>query len=217
MVIDVAATPWQRLLDGVQAKTLWVDEATNRRALIVQFSPGAALARHVHDGDEVLFVLDGAVSDDHGTVEAGNAGYRPPGCTHTVRSAAGGTSLALISGGINPVQDEVTGGPPSQVIAVADRAEVEVRPGIFQRLLWEDRASNRQAMLVRYGPGATIPRHRHDGDELIYVLEGTVDDDHGSVTAGNVGFRPDGCVHQVSAPGGARVFALVRGGIDPVA
>lgn len=215
MVIDVGAAPWQSLLAGVDAKTVWVDDASHRRALVVRFGPGAALPRHVHDGDEVLYVLEGAVSDDHGTVEAGNVGYRPPGCTHTVRSEGGALSLAVISGGIDPVADGTTGGPPSQVVLVAEQPEVEVRPGVFQRALWADEASGRRAVLARIEPGAQIPRHRHDGDELIYVLDGTVSDETGSVTAGNAGFRPDGCVHTVTSPGGATVFAVLRGGTEP--
>ena len=45
---------------------------------------------------------------------------------------------------------------------------------------------------MRYEPGATIPRHRHVGDEQIYVLEGSVADDAGVCTAGNYARRPPG-------------------------
>jgi anti-sigma factor ChrR (cupin superfamily) len=215
-VIDLPSLSRGQMLPGVEAKTVWVDEASNRRALIVRFAAGAALTRHVHTGDEVLFVLEGSVSDEHGTVQAGNLGYRPPGCTHTVRSETGATSLAIVSGGVKPVEDGATGGPPSQVVVVADQPEVEGLPGVFQRTLWVDEESGRRAMLSRFAPGAQIPRHRHDGDELIYVVDGTLEDESGPVTAGNAGFRPDGCTHTVTSPSGATVFALVRGGIAPI-
>ena len=52
---------------------------------------------------------------------------------------------------------------------------VERRPGVFWKTLWED--GPHKAILMRYEPGATIPRHRHLGDEQIYVLEGSVADE----------------------------------------
>jgi anti-sigma factor ChrR (cupin superfamily) len=216
IVIDLPSLQWGQMVPGVEAKTLWVDEASNRRAMLVRFAAGAALARHVHTGDEVQFVLEGSVGDDYGTVTAGNLGYRPPGCTHTVRTETGGTALAIVSGGVKPVQDGTEGGPPSLVVVAADQPEVEGIPGVMQRTLWADEASGRRAVLSRFSPGAQIPRHRHDGDELIYVVDGALEDESGPVTAGNAGFRPDGCTHTVTSPSGATVFALVRGGIAPL-
>ena len=71
-------------------------------------------------------------------------------------------------------------------------------------------------MLARYEPGAQIPLHRHVGDELIFVIEGAVSDEAGTVTAGNVGYRPDGCVHTVTTKNGATLLAVVWGRTEPV-
>ena len=71
-------------------------------------------------------------------------------------------------------------------------------------------------MLVRYAPGAVIPRHRHLADEQIFVLEGSVSDDTGTCTAGNFARRPPGCVHTVHSPGGALVLAVIGGPTEPV-
>lgn len=213
-VIDLINPAWSQMLPGVQVKPVWTDEATDRRALLIRFEAGAALTRHVHNGDEVLYVIEGAVGDDHGTVTAGNVGYRPPGCTHTVRSPGGAKVFAVVSGGVAPAGEDDHSGPPSQVFNAAEVTEIEARPGVFQRPMWADAAGERRAFLGRYAPGSGIARHRHNGDELIYVLEGTVDDEYGSVTAGNAGFRADGCVHTVSSPGGALVFAVLRGGVE---
>lgn len=216
VIFDLDAAAWAPMLPGVQAKTVWVDEPSNRRALLIRFEPGAALTRHVHDGDEVLYVLEGSVADDHGTVTAGNVGYRPPGCTHTVRSESGALSFAVISGGVAPVADGVSGGPPSQVHTVAEVAEVEALPGVFLRTVWADEPTERKAIVVRFTPGSALQPHRHVGDELIYVLEGAVADEAGTVTAGNAAFRPDGCEHLVRSETGATVFAVVRGGVAPL-
>ena len=104
--------------------------------------------------------------------------------------------------------------PGSLYVDVAGRPWVERRPGIAWKLLWEEQ--DRRAVLVRYAPGAVIPRHRHLGDEQIFVLEGSVSDDTGTCTAGNFARRPPGCVHTVHSPGGALVLAVIGGPTEPV-
>jgi len=104
--------------------------------------------------------------------------------------------------------------PPVSLFVNADQVPwVERRPGVSWKLLWED--GDRKALLVRYAPGATIPRHRHVGDEQIFVLEGSVADDTGVCTAGNYARRPPGCVHSVVSPTGALVFAVLSGPTEP--
>ena len=93
---------------------------------------------------------------------------------------------------------------------------VERRPGVFWKTLWEDADGRHKAILMRYEPGAVIPRHRHVGDEQIYVLEGTVADETGVCTAGNYARRPPGCVHTVTSPAGALVIAITSGPTEPV-
>jgi len=104
--------------------------------------------------------------------------------------------------------------PASLYVDTAARPWVERRPGIYWKILWED--ADRKAILMRYTPGAAIPRHRHLGDEQIWVLEGSVTDDTGTCAAGNYARRPPGCVHSVQSPGGALVLAIVSGATEPV-
>ncbi len=93
---------------------------------------------------------------------------------------------------------------------------VERRPGVFWKTLWEDTDGRHKAVLIRYTPGSVIARHRHIGDEQIWVLEGEVADDTGVCTAGNYARRPPGCVHTVTSPEGALVFAVISGPTEPV-
>ena len=106
--------------------------------------------------------------------------------------------------------------PASLIVATADVPWVERRPGVFWKTVWEDPDGRRKAILMRYAPGATIPRHRHLGDEQIYVLEGSVADDTGVCTAGNYARRPPGCVHSVRSETGALVFAVTSGPTEAV-
>lgn len=101
----------------------------------------------------------------------------------------------------------------SQYVTAADRPWQERRPGVAWRILWEE--GDRRAVLVRYAAGAAIPRHRHLGEEQIYVLEGSVSDDTGTCTAGNYARRPPGCVHAVTSREGALVLAIMSGTTEP--
>jgi anti-sigma factor ChrR (cupin superfamily) len=106
----------------------------------------------------------------------------------------------------------VSGAPPSLYVDPAGRAWEERRPGVFWKILWEE--GDRRAVLVRYAPGATIPRHRHLGEEQIFVLEGSVSDDTGTCGEGGYARRPPGCTHTVTSPGGALLLAIMAGGTE---
>jgi anti-sigma factor ChrR (cupin superfamily) len=102
----------------------------------------------------------------------------------------------------------------SLYVDAAGRPWTERRPGVFWKVLWEE--GDHKALLVRYAPGAAIPRHRHVGDEQVFVLEGSVSDETGTCTAGNYVRRPPGCVHSVRSDGGALVLAILSGGTQPL-
>ncbi len=215
-LIDIGAMGWADLLPGVQAKRVWADSDTNRVAMFIRFAPDTSLPRHVHDGDELVYVLEGVLADDHGAITAGNVGYRPNGCLHTVRSPTGATVFAVISGSINPKGADDGGGPPSQVFDLATMPWADTRPGLKQKAFWRDEAAGRSVSFTRFDPGAELPAHRHVGDELVFVIEGTVEDEAGALRPGVVGYRPDGCQHTVRTPNGATVLGFLWGGVTPL-
>lgn len=58
------------------------------------------------------------------------------------------------------------------------------------------------AALLRYAPGASVPRHLHTGLETILVLEGEQSDERGNYPVGSLVLNPEGSVHSVwSTPG----------------
>ena len=104
----------------------------------------------------------------------------------------------------------------SLYVDVDDRPWTQPRPGVHWKLLLED--GDRRTLLVRYDAGAVIPRHRHLGDEQIFVIEGSVSDDSGTCSAGNYARRPPGCVHTVTSERGALLLAVISGGgTEPLA
>jgi anti-sigma factor ChrR (cupin superfamily) len=214
-IIAVTDLEWKRheTLPGLRQKALWADPATQRRAVLSRFEPGATLPMHRHAGDEILYVIEGAIADESGTVSAGNMSYRPDGCVHNVHSKNGATVLAVVTGGIEPAK-ELGAAPRSRTFALSEVPWRDTLPGIRQKLIWEDKATNRRAVLVLFEPGAALPRHRHTGEELLYIVEGSHADESGEVATGNMSLRPNGCAHSVNSRNGGISLAFLWGGIE---
>jgi len=79
------------------------------------------------------------------------------------------------------------------------------RDGVEIHRLWGDR-DGASAALLRYAPGAAVPRHVHEGVENVYVLEGAQRDDHGLHVAGSHFVSATGSIHAVDSPGGCVVL-----------
>jgi anti-sigma factor ChrR (cupin superfamily) len=214
-IIAVNDFAWQEFQPGISFKVVWQDPPTKRRAQMTRFAPGAQLPLHRHVGDELIFVIEGAVSDESGTVASGNVGYRPNGCVHTVTSTNGATVLAVLTGDIEPVAARERA-PASEIVTLSDLPWIDARPGVRQKRVWEDKTTERRALLARFEPGAQLPLHRHVGDELIFLVEGANADESGIVATGNMNYRPNGCVHTVTTQHGATVLAVVWGRTEPV-
>jgi anti-sigma factor ChrR (cupin superfamily) len=214
-IISLSDLAWQDRQPGVRMKAIWEDPDTKRRAVMTRLEPGAPLPLHRHVGDELVFVIEGAIADDFGTLTAGNVGYRPDGCVHAVSSKNGATVLAIITGSVEPASER-GGAPPSRIFTLSDLPWVDTRPGVRQKRIWEDTTGERRALLARFQPGATLPPHRHVGDELIFLVEGANADESGVVATGNMNYRPNGCVHTVTTQHGATVLAVVWGRTEPV-
>jgi anti-sigma factor ChrR (cupin superfamily) len=212
-IITVSDLPWETRQPGVAQKALWSDAATKRRAVLSRVDPSARPPRHRHAGDELVFVIEGALSDDFATLTPGNVGYRPDGCVHTISTKHGATVLAILTGGVEPITSP-DHGPASRVITVSDLPWFDALPGVRQKKIWEDALGGRRLLLSRFEPGAALPLHRHAGDEVIFVVEGAIADESGEVATGNANYRPNGCVHRVTTKHGATVLAMVWGGIE---
>jgi anti-sigma factor ChrR (cupin superfamily) len=214
-IIAVTDLEWRphATLKGIRQKPLWSDPETKRHAFLSRFEPGAALPTHRHVGDEILYVVEGAIADEAGTITAGNMSYRPNGCVHNVSSKNGATVLALVTGGIEPAGD-VGNAPRSRSFALSEIPWRDALPGVRQKVIWEDKETNRRAVLALFEPGAALPRHRHTGEELLYIIEGSHADESGEVATGNMSIRPNGCTHSVRSRNGALSLAFLWGGVE---
>jgi len=77
------------------------------------------------------------------------------------------------------------------------------RDGVDIYYLWQ---GGPDVALLRYAPGASVPRHRHTGLETILVLSGIQCDETGCFPAGSVVFNPAGTDHSVWSDEGCTVL-----------
>lgn len=80
--------------------------------------------------------------------------------------------------------------------------------GIEMKILVEDTATGLLTALFRWQPGAELTLHEHVELEQTFVLEGSLVDEEGEVTAGNYVWRPKGNRHLARSPNGALVLSM---------
>ena len=80
--------------------------------------------------------------------------------------------------------------------------------GIDMKILLEDKETGLLTALFRWQPGAELTLHEHVEVEQTFVLEGSLEDDEGEVTAGNYVWRPKGNRHIAKSPNGALVLSV---------
>jgi quercetin dioxygenase-like cupin family protein len=80
--------------------------------------------------------------------------------------------------------------------------------GIEMKVLVEDPTTGLLTALFRWQPGAELTLHEHVEIEQTFVLEGSLADEEGEVTAGNYVWRPKGNRHSARSPNGALVLSM---------
>ncbi len=93
--------------------------------------------------------------------------------------------------------------------------EVETLPwkptpcaGIDMKILMEEPETGLLTALFRWQPGAELSLHEHVEIEQTFVLQGSLVDEEGEVTAGNYVWRPKGNRHTARSPQGALVLSV---------
>lgn len=81
-------------------------------------------------------------------------------------------------------------------------------PGIDMKVLLEDKDTGLLTALFRWQPGSELTLHEHVEVEQTFVLEGSLVDEEGEVTAGNYVWRPKGNRHIAKSPNGALVLSI---------
>ena len=96
-------------------------------------------------------------------------------------------------------------------------------PGIEIKTLLKDTETGLLTTLVKMAPGARLPDHEHVEIEQTWILEGSLADHEGEITAGNYVWRPAGSRHEAWSPNGGLFLAFfckpnrfydTEGGVD---
>jgi anti-sigma factor ChrR (cupin superfamily) len=78
-----------------------------------------------------------------------------------------------------------------------------LRPGVDEhRLYGGDDGSGPLASILRYAPGASVPYHRHEGYEHVFILAGSQRDERGTHVAGTLVVNPPGSRHDIVSDDG---------------
>jgi len=174
---------------------------------------GASLPLQRHPGEALVYVIEGEVADESGTLMAGQASYRPPGCVHSLSVERGTIVLNVVTGGMEPAES-ADGEPPSVPINVGQIDWADVRAGVRHKTIWEDPVAGRSMRLVRFDPGAVLPAHLHHGESLVFGIEGEITDHNGPTLPGHFCCQPDRYVHSVSSRNGATVLYYTWGSTE---
>jgi len=68
----------------------------------------------------------------------------------------------------------------------------------------------RATSIVRYAPGSSFSRHRHDAGEEFLVLEGVFSDEHADYNVGTYVRNPPGSGHSPHSKNGCRILVKLR-------
>ena len=82
------------------------------------------------------------------------------------------------------------------------------REGVEIARLYGEATSGPSMALLRYAPGARVPKHVHHGLEHILVLEGAQQDDGGEHRTGSMLVHGPDTSHSVASPEGCVVLAI---------
>ncbi len=99
-----------------------------------------------------------------------------------------------------------------EIMARLERDELDwqpFHPGVDIVPLWGD-PTGASSALLRYAPGARVPRHQHQDVEEIRILRGSQRDEQGVYPAGSHVFNPAGSIHSVESPEGCVALLVWR-------
>jgi anti-sigma factor ChrR (cupin superfamily) len=101
--------------------------------------------------------------------------------------------------------------PPELASHFVNSAEMDWQDTEFDKIqmkiLYKD-DQGRSTILFKMAPGAVVPLHEHTALEQTYVLEGSLEDDEGACSQGNLVWRPGGNKHIAHSPNGAVILSI---------
>lgn len=172
-----------------------------RATTIVRYEPGSHFSSHDHAAGEEFLVLDGVFSDEHGDYPAGTYVRNPPGSSHAPSSKEGCTLFVKLR--------QFQEGDGERV--VIDTLATPWQPGLVEGLsvMPLHEFGTEHVALVRWAPGTIFKPHTHLGGEEVLVLEGTLQDEHGTYPKGSWVRSPSFSHHHPFTEEGCTIYVKV--------
>ena len=82
---------------GIEVRRLFVDEERNQMTALVRMAAGTSYPRHLHNGPEECYVLQGDLHLGDTVLRAGDYQRAAPGSRHGVQSTSAGCLLLIVS------------------------------------------------------------------------------------------------------------------------
>lgn len=202
-VMDTAAMDWQPSPSaGVWRKRLELSgpAEAGRVTSVVRYDANSAFAPHPHPGGEEIFVLDGVFSDESGDYPAGTFLLNPEGFEHAPHSRDGCVLFVKLR--------QYPGTNRRQVTVDTDAAAWQPGPldGVFRKPLYQEEGHPERISLVSFEPGTQFPEHDHPGGEEIFVLSGSIRDEHVRCGPGTWVRYPPGSKHAPYSEEGCTLY-----------
>ena len=211
VVVDSNGLEWMASPEsGVERRMLDRDGGEVARATsIVRYASGSSFSAHEHGGGEEFFVLEGVFSDEHGDYPAGTYVRNPIGSSHASFTRDGCTILVKLRQMTDPAEQRLV------VDTNAGEWQPAAVPGLERLPLFESETSGEKVYLARFAAEAMVEGDFHAGGEEVLVLEGTLEDEHGTYPTGTWLRQPDGSSHSPYSRKGCTIW-VKRGHLPPV-
>lgn len=168
---------------------------------VVRYDPGSSFPSHAHPGGEEILVLDGVFTDEHGVYPKGTYILNPDGSRHAPASPEGCTLFVKLRQYAGPDRPRIV------LDTARGRWESRGNPDIEYLALYT--RGRERMQLERWRPGASAPLHTHDDLVELFVVDGTMADEHGVYERGAWIRFPVGSSHAPHSELGCLVYAKV--------
>lgn len=199
-VVNSNQLPWvDSPMAGVQRRMLDRDGAEVARATsLVRYAPDSWFSAHSHDAGEEFLVLEGVFSDEMGDFPAGMYVRNPIGSRHKPHTVKGTIILVKLRQFAREDQEFVR----------IDTNTASWQPGLAEGIefMHLHEYGEERVMLLKWHAGSRFRSHTHSRGEELFVLSGSLSDEHGDYPTGTWLRNPAGSEHSPYSEEGCVVF-----------
>ena len=209
VVVDTSAMSWAASPSlNVQRKRVHLvgPPESGQVTSLVRYQPESTFAPHDHpDGEEIL-VLEGVFSDEHGDWPAGTYLLNPEGFRHAPFSRPGCLLFVKLR--------QFPGKGRRHVVVTT--SELPWQPTELRersiKALYQQAGYSDTTRLERWQPGTASRALRYEHGAEIFVIEGSLDDEHGHHRSGTWMRLPAPSVHHAGSSPGCTLY-IKEGGL----